>query len=177
MAIHLGRHFGIDDRRIAAALRTIKPADLRGTIQKMSGATFIIDCYNANPSSMKSGIALLQDVAGTSRKVAIVGDMLELGAYSKGLHRELGKQLVRAGVGAVVAVGEFASNVAAGALSAGMRKKDITVVPDSARAVAPAREIIRRGDVVLLKGSRGIHLETVYEGFAPGRMKRHASAH
>ncbi len=176
-AIHLGRHFGIDDRRIAAALRTVRPADMRGTIGKTAGATFIIDCYNANPSSMKSGIALLGDVAGNKRKVAIVGDMLELGKYARRLHHELGKQLARAGVGAVLSVGEFASAVAAGALSAGMNKEDIAVAPDSARAVAPAREIIRRGDVVLLKGSRGVHLETVYEGFAQGKARRHASAH
>jgi UDP-N-acetylmuramoyl-tripeptide--D-alanyl-D-alanine ligase len=177
LAIHLGRHFGIDDRRIAAALRTIKPAAMRGNIRMMSGATFIIDCYNANPSSMKSGIELLNDVAGKRRKVAIIGDMLELGKYSRSLHRALGRQLALAGVGAIIAVGEFASSVADGAFSAGFKKKDITVAPDSARALAPARHIIRPGDAVLLKGSRGVHLETVYEGFARKRTERHAFTH
>jgi UDP-N-acetylmuramoyl-tripeptide--D-alanyl-D-alanine ligase len=177
LAIYLGKYFGIDDRRIAEALRTIKPADMRGTIKKISGATFIIDCYNANPSSMKSGIELMNDVAGDCPKVAIVGDMLELGNYSRRLHGELGKSLARSGVRSIVAVGNFASNVADGALKAGMRKKDIYTAPDSVRALPVVKEIIRPGDVALLKGSRGVRLETIYEGLMLKRKSGHAFTH
>ena len=177
MAIYLGRHFGIDDRLIADALRTIGPAHLRGTITVKRGATFIVDCYNANPSSMKSGIELLTDVAAGRPKVAVVGDMLELGKFSPRLHTELGARLVRAGVRAIVAVGGFASNVAKGARKAGMLKKNIHIAPDSRQALAPVKKTVRGGDVVLLKGSRGVHLETVFEGFSKEGTKRHASAH
>jgi UDP-N-acetylmuramoyl-tripeptide--D-alanyl-D-alanine ligase len=177
LAIYLGRRFGIDDRRIAAALRTVGPADMRGTIRKRSGATFILDCYNANPSSMKSGIGLLCDVAGSSRKVAVVGDMLELGKYSRTLHYALGKDLARAGVAALMAVGNFASIVADGARSAGVPGKHIQTSPDSAHAVAAVRDMLRKNDVVLFKGSRGVHLETIYDGIARKGRARHASAH
>jgi UDP-N-acetylmuramoyl-tripeptide--D-alanyl-D-alanine ligase len=177
MAIYLGRYFGIEEDVIADALGSIEPAAMRGTITEKRGATFILDCYNANPSSMKSGIDLLTDLAGERPKVAIVGDMLELGRFSRRLHVEAGGRLARAGVRAIVAVGGFAAGVAEGARKAGMKPKDIHIAPDSAQALAPAKEIIRKGDVVLLKGSRGVHLETVFEGFSGEGTKRHAAAH
>lgn len=90
LAIHLGVHFGVQRRRIAGALESLRPVALRGTIEKKSGITFIVDCYNANPSSMKAAIGLLRDVAGKNRPMAIVGDMLELGRFSPRLHGQLG---------------------------------------------------------------------------------------
>ena len=177
MAIYLGKYFGIGDQLIAEALRTIKPADMRGTIKKISGATFIIDCYNANPSSMKSGIELMDEVSAGRPKVAIVGDMLELGSYSRRLHGQLGKSIARSGVRSIIAVGNFASNIADGALRAGMRKKDIHIAPDSARALPMVKEIVRPGDVALLKGSRGVRLETIYEGLTQKRKSGHAFTH
>jgi UDP-N-acetylmuramoyl-tripeptide--D-alanyl-D-alanine ligase len=176
LAIHLGRHFGMDSRSIADALSTIEPATMRGTITEKRGVTFIVDCYNANPSSMKSGIELLTDVAGSRPKVAVVGDMLELGKYSRSLHVGLGGRLARAGVRAIVAVGAFAESVADGARKAGMRKKDIHIAPDSRHALTPVSEVVRKGDVVLVKGSRGVHLETIFEGFSQEGAKRNASA-
>jgi UDP-N-acetylmuramoyl-tripeptide--D-alanyl-D-alanine ligase len=177
MAIYLGNYFGIGEQQISEALRTISPADMRGTTKKISGATFIIDCYNANPSSMKSGIELMDEVAGDRPKVAIVGDMLELGKYSRRLHGQLGTTIARSGVRSIIAIGNFASNIAAGALKAGMRKKDIHIAPDSVRALPMVKEIVRPGDVALLKGSRGVHLETIYEGFMQKRKSGHAFTH
>jgi UDP-N-acetylmuramoyl-tripeptide--D-alanyl-D-alanine ligase len=165
MAIYLGRHFGVDETAIKAALKAIQPVVLRGTIEKKSGATFIVDCYNANPSSMHYAMRLLNDVAQKNKKVAIVGDMLELGKYSRRLHLALGKKLAEAGVSRVLAVGDFAADIAEGALKAGMKTANICVAKNSVEALALAKRMVRPGDVVLLKGSRGIHLETVYGGF------------
>lgn len=164
-AIAIAGRFGIDKKRIDAAFESLRPLSMRGAIRKKAGITFIVDCYNANPSSMKSGIALLSDVAVSRPKVAIVGDMLELGRYSAALHTALGKQLAASGVDRILAVGSFASKVAGGAKAAGMKMKKIMVAASSAKAVPLAQKLINRGDVVLLKGSRGIHLETVLEGF------------
>jgi UDP-N-acetylmuramoyl-tripeptide--D-alanyl-D-alanine ligase len=164
-AIAVAHEFCIDKTHIDSAFASLKPVSMRGAIQKKAGATFIVDCYNANPSSMKSGIALLLDVADGKPKVAIVGDMLELGRHSTRLHEALGKQLAAAGVDRILAVGSFASRVASGAKKAGVVMKKIMIAASSAEAVPMARKIIKRGDAVLLKGSRGIHLETVLEGF------------
>lgn len=165
LAICLGRHFGMDDTGISSALKALRPVPLRGTIEQKSGVRFIVDCYNANPSSMHQAIGLLKNVAGKSNKVAIVGDMLELGRYSNRLHVALGKELARAGVKQVLAVGDFASLIAKGAISAGMKPGNIVTAKSSLEAVDLAKQIVRPDDVVLLKGSRGVRLETVYEGF------------
>jgi UDP-N-acetylmuramoyl-tripeptide--D-alanyl-D-alanine ligase len=166
VAIAIGEQFGIDKKHVDAAFASLRPVSMRGAIRTKAGVTFIVDCYNANPSSMKSSIALLSDVAGAHRsKVAIVGDMLELGRFSPALHTALGRQLATAGVDRILAVGRFASKVAAGAKSAGMTMTKILTAPSSAEAVPLARKLVQRGDAVLLKGSRGIHLETVLEGF------------
>jgi len=163
-ALFLGRYFGIDESAIIKSLAAMQPVAMRGTIEQKSGATFIVDCYNANPSSMKSALRLLQDVAGKSPSIAIVGDMLELGTYARRLHRALGQQLAHAGVARVIAVGEYASLIADGAVTAGMRANAITVASNSAEALTYAKKIVKPGSIVLLKGSRGVHLETVYEG-------------
>lgn len=138
---------------------------MRGTVQVKNGVSFIVDCYNANPSSMKSAIAYLADMAETSKRVAVVGDMLELGSYSKRLHRELGKDLVKAGVKKIIAVGEYASDVAGAAVEAGISSKRVFTAENSEQAVQIAQNEILDGDMVLLKGSRGVHLETLFEKF------------
>ena len=163
-AIAVARRFGVDKSRIDAAFSALKPGAMRGTIEKRAGATFVVDCYNANPSSMKSGIELLAEVAGKSPKVAIVGDMLELGKFAPRLHAALGRQLAAARVKRILAVGEYASAVAKGAAAGGLARKNILTAPDSFSAAPIARTMVKSGDVVLLKGSRGVHLETVYEG-------------
>jgi UDP-N-acetylmuramoyl-tripeptide--D-alanyl-D-alanine ligase len=163
-AIAVAHEFGIAKHGVDSAFAQLKPVAMRGGIRKKAGITFIVDCYNANPSSMKSGIELLCDVAGLKPKVAIVGDMLELGRYSTRLHRALGRQLAAANVERVLAVGECAQTVARGATDNGMPAAKILTAATSADAATLAGKFLRRGDTVLLKGSRGIHLETVLEG-------------
>jgi UDP-N-acetylmuramoyl-tripeptide--D-alanyl-D-alanine ligase len=165
LAIYLGKYFGIDESRINRALKAMQPVPLRGTIEQKSGVKFIVDCYNANPSSMQSAIMLLNDVGEKNSKVAIVGDMLELGKYSRRLHAALGTQLAKAGVSRVLAVGEFAEVVAASAIKAGMKSTNVCTAKNNVEALTIARRFIRHGDIALLKGSRGVHLETVFEGF------------
>lgn len=164
-AIFVARRCGISDEKIAEALAAQKPVSMRGTVQKKNGVSFIVDCYNANPSSMKSAIAYMIDMSESQKRVAIVGDMLELGSYSKRLHRELGKELAQAGVKKIIAVGEFAGEIADAAVAEGLSRKCVFVSKNSELAVEVAKNEIREGDMVLLKGSRGIHLETVFEKF------------
>jgi len=164
-AIFLGRRCGIPEKLIISALADQRPVSMRGGIEKKKGVSFIVDCYNANPSSMSSGLAYLADVSRPGSRVAIVGDMLELGKYSVKLHRELGKQIVKTGVKKLIAVGQFCHEVGRAAEKEGLPSGKIFTVENAGAAVDIARRVLCKGDTVLLKGSRGIHLETIFEKF------------
>jgi UDP-N-acetylmuramoyl-tripeptide--D-alanyl-D-alanine ligase len=164
-AIYIGRRCGLPDDVIAEALKLQKPVSMRGAVEMKKGVRFILDCYNANPSSMKSGITYLSDITKASKKIAIVGDMLELGSYSKRLHQQLGKDLAAASVKKILAVGEFAEYIAKGAIQNGFPAKSVITVDNAEKAVVNARALAKEGDTVLLKGSRGVHLETIFEQF------------
>jgi UDP-N-acetylmuramoyl-tripeptide--D-alanyl-D-alanine ligase len=164
-AIALGRRCGIPDALIAQALEAQRPVDMRGTVVDKKEVRFIVDCYNANPSSMKSAISLLADVAGKKKRVAVVGDMLELGRYGKKQHGELGAALAKSGVGKIVAVGDYARQILDGAVRAGMNARGIATAATADEAVGVVQKMVKPGDVVLLKGSRGVGLETVLKRF------------
>jgi UDP-N-acetylmuramoyl-tripeptide--D-alanyl-D-alanine ligase len=164
-AIFLGRRCGIADEQIGNSLAQLAPVAMRGTVAKKRAVTFIVDCYNANPSSMKAAVEQLCALAAPQKRAAVVGDMLELGRYAPRLHRELGALLAGSGVKKIVAVGEFAREVAAGVVAGGGDARDIVTAAAADGAVAPLRGMAAAGDTVLLKGSRGVHLETVYETF------------
>ncbi len=125
-----------------------------------SGALVINDCYNANPLSMRAALDDLatQDAAG--RRIAVLGDMLELGPGELEAHRKVGAHAARTGVDVLVAVGPLSA--AAAEAFAG----EAHTVPDAPAAAALAAELVRPGDVVLVKASRGIALEAVAEALA-----------
>jgi UDP-N-acetylmuramoyl-tripeptide--D-alanyl-D-alanine ligase len=116
----------------------------------------INDCYNANPMSMRAG---LDDLAATApgRRVAVLGDMLELGSEERRLHRELGAYARARGVELLVAVGQLASEVGEGF------EGEVHCVPDAPAAAETLSGLLRAGDCVLVKGSRGVGLERVAE--------------
>lgn len=136
---------------------TVAPAlsALRGQERPLSGGGVLIeDCYNANPRAMA---AALEDLAGRSgRRVAVLGDMMELGAEEARYHREVGETAARLGVDLVVAVGERASGYAQAAEAAGVPAVRFPTVEE---AVAGLPGHLRPGDVVLLKASRSMELE------------------
>lgn len=168
-AILIGRRCGIPDSRIVQALRKVKPVTLRGSIQTRDRVRFIVDCYNANPSSMESAIVYLDDVAKNGHKVAVVGEMLELGRYSKTMHRQLGKKIAKSGIDRLITVGPSAGIVRDGALSEGMPAGKTAVAATADDALPLVRSLTRTGDTVLLKGSRGMALETVFQRFRRSR--------
>ncbi|MBN1576733.1 MAG: UDP-N-acetylmuramoyl-tripeptide--D-alanyl-D-alanine ligase [Chitinispirillaceae bacterium] len=164
-AIFLGRRCGLSDDRIAAALSAMRPLDMRGTLQRRGGVDFIVDCYNANPSSMQSALVYLNDMAAGSRTIFVAGEMLELGRYSDRLHAALGGRIAQAGVDRLIAVGPSAQRVIDGARRGGMTQRRMKAC-ESAEAALPLFErMVQPGDTVLLKGSRGMHLETVFNEF------------
>lgn len=127
-----------------------------------SGIVVIDDSYNANPQSLEVALRLLAS-SGQGRRVAVIGDMGELGDAAESAHREAGALAARLGIDFLVAAGQEAERVASGATGAGMDPTHIRVVESSEAAGPPVREIVERGDWVLIKGSRSMKMERVAE--------------
>jgi UDP-N-acetylmuramoyl-tripeptide--D-alanyl-D-alanine ligase len=145
-------------------------SDMRGQRSTVANGVVVIDdCYNANPMSMRAAI---DDLVGNApgRTVAVLGDMLELGPDAPRLHGEIGEHLSRRGVSLLVGVGSLAGEIARGFGG------EATVLPDAAAAAEALPGIVRAGDTVLVKGSRGVGLELVVSALRTGE-RTHALAH
>ncbi|MBU0664619.1 MAG: UDP-N-acetylmuramoyl-L-alanyl-D-glutamate--2,6-diaminopimelate ligase [Proteobacteria bacterium] len=157
---------GIGD--IASGLAAFQPADKRMQIVKGKGDLYILnDTYNANPASMRAGLTTLAQ-QGKGRRVAILGDMLELGPTSAEAHREVGGYAAGQLIDYLALIGSFAAETATGARMAGMDSQRIRVFQEKKDAVAWIEELLaarqlQAGDWLLVKGSRGMHLEDVVE--------------
>jgi UDP-N-acetylmuramoyl-tripeptide--D-alanyl-D-alanine ligase len=159
---------------LALGVRPEGPLEVRfsgGRGERIAGAggvTVIDDCYNANPMSMRAAIDELAETA-TGRRVAVLGDMLELGPDGPALHREIGAHAADRGVELLVAVGPLARDI--GRAFEG----ELHAVDDARAAAALLPELVREGDTVLVKGSRGVGLEPVVSVLA-GDRQRHPDA-
>lgn len=161
-AAAVARALGFSLGEIREGLSLFQPVALRTEVFERKGITILMDAYNANPGSMK---AALQMLAGFSpagkRKVALLGDMLELGSVAPSAHYDIGKAAAECGVQRLIAVGRWSERTGAGAKEAGMPSDAVSAYPDfdSVQQTLPAE--IGQGDVVLVKGSRGMRLERV----------------
>ncbi|MDR2577482.1 MAG: UDP-N-acetylmuramoyl-tripeptide--D-alanyl-D-alanine ligase [Chitinispirillales bacterium] len=165
-AIHIAKRCGISGVAIRDAIASLKPVSLRGKLELKKGVRFIVDCYNANPSSMSNAIKYLCDVTPAEKsRVAVIGDMYELEQYTRKLHEKLGGELVKADVQKIIAVGKFSNYVADGAVKAGLPKKKIFSAKNSEEALSVCRSVLKKGETVLLKGSRSVGLEKIFEEF------------
>jgi UDP-N-acetylmuramoyl-tripeptide--D-alanyl-D-alanine ligase len=127
--------------------------------RRQDGVTVVNDAYNANPESMRAALAALAGLSGT-RRIAVLGGMAELGPDAEAEHERLGRDAAGAGVDLIVAVGPDAVGIADGAAAAGRRAGEESVhVPDRATARELLSEVLRPGDVVLVKASRSYGLE------------------
>jgi UDP-N-acetylmuramoyl-tripeptide--D-alanyl-D-alanine ligase len=131
---------------------------LRGErLELANGATILNDCYNASPLSMRAALDELASHDTSGRRVAVLGDMLELGRESEALHREMGEAAAEAGVDVLVTVGPRA------VVMLDAFDGESYAVADAQEAAALAGELVEPGDVMLVKGSRGVGLEVVAE--------------
>ncbi|MBP2644866.1 MAG: murF [Firmicutes bacterium] len=161
-AIATGLELGLTPNEIALGLENFVSGAMRLHIETKGDYTVINDAYNASPLSMTAAIETLSTVA-KGRKVAVLGDMLELGDVAVDAHRRIGKKLAAEGVQVVITLGELAKNIAHAAL------KDRVAVTVSCKNHEEVKEalskLMRPGDTVLLKGSRGMRMEKVMEIF------------
>lgn len=145
---------GLDVDTICRGLAAAEAPKMRMQVLRLAnGVTLVNDGYNANPHSVEA--ALRASTRHASRLIAVLGEMRELGAESAALHRQIGKLARVYGVAALVAVGEHAEDQLEGARAAGMSPADVYLCEDYFAAAAVVTRLWRRGDVVLLKGSRG----------------------
>jgi UDP-N-acetylmuramoyl-tripeptide--D-alanyl-D-alanine ligase len=152
-------------QEIAERAAALRPAARRGELLRLPGGiTLIDDSYNSSPAALKRALETVLAATGSARKAAVLGEMLELGAHSVALHEECGAVAARSGLDLLITVGgEPARALAAGAIHAGLAPAAVVCVATSEEAAAAALRRIRPGDLVLVKGSRGIGTDLVVE--------------
>ncbi len=160
-AAAVGEHFGVPLTDIAGALHAFKPPARRMSQREGAAGSLILDdCYNSSPSSLRAALGVLRLAGRRSRRIAVLGDMLELGDHSTAAHAEAGRAAAESAQYLVV-LGEHAPAVMEGARSAGLAPERIRLVSDPQAAVEAVQHWVRPGAVILVKGSRGVELERV----------------
>jgi UDP-N-acetylmuramoyl-tripeptide--D-alanyl-D-alanine ligase len=161
-ATAVAHEFGVPRAAIAASAERLRPADRRSAVHRLRGElTLIDDSYNSSPSALKRALEVLGHEHG-ARKVAVLGEMLELGSHSITLHEECGRAAAEAGLSLLITVGSGpARAMANAAIEAGMTEGSVHYFEASdVAAEAVAAELLDR-DIVLVKGSRGIRTDVV----------------
>ncbi len=160
---------GVDLAAAAEALAGATVSQWRmELVDTASGITVLNDAYNANPSSMAAAITTLSTMATTGRRWAVLGHMAELGAGGEDAHRTIGRQCAEAGLDGLVVVGDKAQSIVEGAADAGFGGR-LLFCPTPAAAVTALQEHLRGGDMVLVKASRSVGLETIANALTADR--------
>ncbi|MHB8835576.1 MAG: UDP-N-acetylmuramoyl-tripeptide--D-alanyl-D-alanine ligase [Candidatus Methylomirabilia bacterium] len=155
---------GADCAQIGAGLMQARPAAMRFEISTCPpGVTVVNDAYNANPASMRAALAAFALLPAAPRRALVLGDMLELGAAAPAEHQGLGRVAAQTAPALLLAVGAFAERVAEGARAEGLPASALATAPDAEAAAHLLAGWLRRGDLLLLKGSRGVRLERILE--------------
>jgi UDP-N-acetylmuramoyl-tripeptide--D-alanyl-D-alanine ligase len=158
-ALAVALEAGVDLDAAVSAIASITPGDKRGEILLIDGATILNDSYNSNPEALRSMIKTLA-TRPARRRILIAGEMLEQGEHGPALHAACGRAAAEAGLDLVVGVGGNARDLAAAACLGGVAS---LFLPDADAAGEWLRENLKAGDAVLVKGSRGVHLERAIE--------------
>ncbi len=159
IAAAVGERFGLTPDQIERGIGQFVPTRMRMNIlHRGSGITILDDTYNANPQSMRAAVSVLAD-SQSSCKVAILGDMLELGPFAPALHAGVGEYLGEAGIDCLVAVGELAEHIAQGARESGVPL--VIQCQDREEAKTVLSQVVRPDCTVLVKASRGMKLEEI----------------
>jgi UDP-N-acetylmuramoyl-tripeptide--D-alanyl-D-alanine ligase len=160
-ALAVALAMGIDPEEAAERLAAVRPGKHRLEVAMAGTLRIIDDCYNASPRSVTAALAVLEALAPAGRRVAILGDLLELGDSSESFHEQIGREAARLPVDSLIAVGRFAHAVGDGAMKAGLPGVRIFAAPDAIGAAGVAMHVVKPRDTVLVKGSRGVGLEHV----------------
>ncbi len=172
-AISAARALGIEAASLRDAVRALRPGHMRGERSEKNGVTIINDCYNANPEAMRSMLELLAGIPAR-RRIAVLGEMLELGREAETLHRGIGKFAAEQGIHAVIGIRGAARFTVDEAVKAGTSVSAAYFFSTPEEAGEFVRDFVQPGDAVLFKGSRGVQVEKALarafgnEGEGPG---------
>ena len=158
-AVAVGLAMGFSAMEIHMGFQTLEATKMRFECVERDGYRIINDAYNASPMSMKASLETTAKLSAESRKIAVLGDMLELGDISAEAHREVGHEVGRNGFSVLITYGEMSRKIDEGAAEAGV--KDIRHAATHEEAAEMLKKLLHRGDTVLFKGSRGMKMEKI----------------
>ena len=163
LAVAAGRAFGLSIEECASGLAAAPLTKARLQIKQIGGVHFLDDSYNANPDSMKAALRTLVELDTEGKRIAVLGEMRELGAESERGHREVGETAASLAVDQLITIGDAAEAIAEGARAVGLN--NVCSLPSTREAADFLGEIAAPGDLVLIKGSRAARTEEVIEQF------------
>ena len=169
-AIAVGMELGLDRASVARGLAECRPPKMRMELWEFNGVRLLDDAYNANADSMLVALQTLRDLPCKGRRVAVLGDMAELGAHSESAHEEVGRRVVELGVDQLFAVGKMAPVTARAARGAGLNR--VFEFADVETAASAVKSFVKAGDVVLLKASRATRIERIAARLRAGEAVR-----
>jgi UDP-N-acetylmuramoyl-tripeptide--D-alanyl-D-alanine ligase len=164
-SVAVAEHFGVPLDAIAERAPTLRAASHRGDVRRLSGGVVVVDdAYNSNPKALQGALGVIAGEQRFERRIAVVGEMLELGADSTRLHEACGRAAAGSGLSALITVGgEPARALGRAAVAAGMPASSVTHAATSLEAAELAAGLVRPRDLVLVKGSRGVKTEVVVD--------------
>jgi UDP-N-acetylmuramoyl-tripeptide--D-alanyl-D-alanine ligase len=172
-AAAVGYGMGMDLDEIRLGLEGVEFLRMRMEQITVGRVRFINDCYNANLPSMCAALEMVRETPCAGRKIAVLGEIRELGAWAKPAHAEVGRLAARSGLAFLVTVGATARLIAETAVAEGMDGHCVMAVANAAEAAETLRSLTREDDFVLIKGSRKLELEKILDAYGVGEISAH----
>jgi UDP-N-acetylmuramoyl-tripeptide--D-alanyl-D-alanine ligase len=167
-AIAAGRELGVGRDDLRTALEAFRPSPMRMERLQIGAVTLFNDAYNANPPSMRAALEVLAGTPAAGRRIAVLGDMCELGHEEIPAHQEIGRLVASLSPDRLITVGRLAAEIHREALSQGYPSRQASHCADAGEAASVLKALIRDGDIVLLKASRAVHLEEILPSLTTG---------
>jgi UDP-N-acetylmuramoyl-tripeptide--D-alanyl-D-alanine ligase len=162
-AIAVGIELNLPMEKIITGISEYKPGKMRMNITDKDGIKIINDVYNASPQSMEAALSVLKDVGFKGRTIAILGDMLEMGDWAEKAHNGVGKFAVSKGINFIIGVGQYGKDIANGAIESGAASENVFTFANNNDVNDFLMRFIKNGDVILVKGSRGMKMEQIVD--------------
>lgn len=157
----VGCELGLSDEEIKRGIYNFEPKGIRQKTEIINGVTYILDCYNASPDSMSAGLELLDDTEVSGKRIAVLGDIKEVGDNAVSIHKRVGKMAAKSKADILLCIGDDSKNIAAGAVKAGFSEQNAVWFESRDELVCYLTRTVKPGDLILFKASRAMKLEEI----------------